>query len=276
MKSSLIRISVICIALLFLSVCFSAFSSFMTTTPNSASNFTTQSDIVFLNAKESHFTNLEQTASDTATVHGVNENQTIPLTSASGSQYNVTFTESGLPSGTDWVAILNGTMLGSMGNTIEFAEPNGSYSFSVQTVNYTGSLRSGTVVVYGHPVNVSITFTKGVKMGYLSGSLKPSDAQIGIYVNMSLVTYKENNGTYNISLSPGTYRVSIYAPGYVTYSSVVTINSSAVTHLDITSMTPMDEPGPIGLVVIMVAIISVVSLTVYVILNERSRRRKRN
>ncbi len=74
--------------------------------------------------------------------------------------YTVTFTESGLPSGTTWSVTLAGTTKSSSTNTITFSEPNGSYSFTVGSVNgYTASPSSGTINVNGANVNQAITFT---------------------------------------------------------------------------------------------------------------------
>ena len=45
----------------------------------------------------------------------------------SESFYSVTFTESGLPPGTQWMVTLNGTPQASTTNSIAFSEPNGLY-----------------------------------------------------------------------------------------------------------------------------------------------------
>ncbi|MCI4434872.1 MAG: S8/S53 family peptidase, partial [Thermoplasmata archaeon] len=50
--------------------------------------------------------------------------------------YTVTFTESGLPSGTMWyVNLSNGQSFSLTTNTITFNEPNGTYSYTIATVN---------------------------------------------------------------------------------------------------------------------------------------------
>ena len=45
--------------------------------------------------------------------------------------YTVTFTETGLPSGTNWSIVLEGTAQASTSSTITFTEPNSTYSFTV-------------------------------------------------------------------------------------------------------------------------------------------------
>jgi len=75
--------------------------------------------------------------------------------------YTVTFTESGLPSGTTWyVNLSNGQSYSGTGTTITFNEPNGSYSYTIATVNkiYAPSQSSGTFTVNGANVNIGITF----------------------------------------------------------------------------------------------------------------------
>lgn len=77
----------------------------------------------------------------------------------SGKTYEVTFTESGLPSGTSWSVTLSGTLQSSAGTTIDFSEPNGTHSFSVGSVGvFDPTPSTGNVTVSGLPVNEQITF----------------------------------------------------------------------------------------------------------------------
>lgn len=76
--------------------------------------------------------------------------------------YNVTFTESGLPTGTTWaVASGNSTtenVTTASGGSIVWQVESGSYPFSVPDTWYQPTPASGTVVVGAANVNVSITF----------------------------------------------------------------------------------------------------------------------
>jgi len=75
-------------------------------------------------------------------------------------KYTVTFTESGLPSGTSWSVTLNGNTESSTTNTITFSVPNGTYSYTIGSVSgYTVSPSSGNITVNGVSVNQAITFT---------------------------------------------------------------------------------------------------------------------
>ena len=76
------------------------------------------------------------------------------------SYYNITFTESGLPSGTTWYVTLNGTTESSTTSTIVFSEINGIYTYSIANVSgYTVSPLSGSVTVQGKNATQSVTFT---------------------------------------------------------------------------------------------------------------------
>jgi parallel beta-helix repeat protein len=75
--------------------------------------------------------------------------------------YSVTFTESGLPSGTSWNVTFNGTTSSSSSSTITFTGVNnGTYSYTVgSAAGYTASPSTGSVTVNGADVNQQITFT---------------------------------------------------------------------------------------------------------------------
>ena len=74
--------------------------------------------------------------------------------------YTVKFTESGLPSGTQWSVTMNGNSVSSSNQTAAFAVTNGSYSYSVSSVNgYSLNRASGTVNVSGSGVTLSMTYT---------------------------------------------------------------------------------------------------------------------
>ncbi|MGC9167250.1 MAG: hypothetical protein ACP5GR_06405, partial [Thermoplasmata archaeon] len=64
-----------------------------------------------------------------------------------GLNYNITFLEKGLPANTKWyVNLSNGQSFSSTTNTITFSEPNGTYSYTIATVNknYAPNPSSGT------------------------------------------------------------------------------------------------------------------------------------
>jgi hypothetical protein len=73
-------------------------------------------------------------------------------------EYSVSFTETGLPSGTSWSVTLNGSPQSSAGPSINFVEPNGSYVFTVGSVPGYTVAPEGNVTVQGASVSVPVTF----------------------------------------------------------------------------------------------------------------------
>jgi parallel beta-helix repeat protein len=74
--------------------------------------------------------------------------------------YTVSFTESGLPTGTTWYVTLGTETLSSSLSTIGFLVENGTYAFTVgSSVGYIPAPSSGQKVVNGSPLNVAIDFT---------------------------------------------------------------------------------------------------------------------
>jgi uncharacterized repeat protein (TIGR02543 family) len=75
--------------------------------------------------------------------------------------YNVTFTQSGLASGTNWTINLNGNIQSSTNDTVTFSGlSSGTYGYSITTPsNYIcGSATTGSVTVSGANVNKPVTF----------------------------------------------------------------------------------------------------------------------
>jgi len=74
-------------------------------------------------------------------------------------KYPVTFTESGLPSGTTWSVSLGNQTMSSSNNTIIFSEYNGTYSYSIPAISgLYPSPNSGYVTVAGNPLSLAINF----------------------------------------------------------------------------------------------------------------------
>ncbi len=101
-------------------------------------------------------------ASGTVTVTGAAKTVAVSFVAIPRGSYVVTFTETGLPLGTNWSVTLNGTTHSSTGNVLLFTEPNGSYSFAVGAVaGYTATPLSGSVTVSGTGVAQTVAFASG-------------------------------------------------------------------------------------------------------------------
>lgn len=106
----------------------------------------------------------------TLTVDGASVSESISF--APVSFYQVTFTESGLPSGAFWSVQLSGGgwhgfgWNGSTTDMVNFTVPNGTFGFSISPVwasgqQYVPSPQYGSVTVNGAAVSVSVTFSPG-------------------------------------------------------------------------------------------------------------------
>jgi DNA-binding beta-propeller fold protein YncE len=99
-------------------------------------------------------------ASGPVTVNGGPESIPILFTATPPGDYSVTFTETGLPTGTSWSVTFNATPSASTTSSIGYTVPDGSYSFTVGTVTgYTPTPASGPVTVNGGPQAIPIVFT---------------------------------------------------------------------------------------------------------------------
>jgi len=132
--------------------------------------------------------------------------------------YAVTFSESGLPTGTDWAVTVGSTTVSSVTPTVILYLANGSYSYDLNAVpGYRANVSSGTITVTGAPVTVKVRFSVTkytftvAETGLASGTKwcvnltpGPSECSTG-----STVKFHEPNGTYSylIAVVPG-YRIT--------------------------------------------------------------------
>ena len=139
------------------------------TTFNGTTNSSTTGLITFTSINGSYSYNISSIAgytisplSGSVNVEGKNVTVNITFTQVKVTvrKYTITFSESGLPSGTSWSVTLNGTKESSTTDTISFSEPNGSYSYSVSNVTgYSVSPSLGSITVKSGSVSKPITYT---------------------------------------------------------------------------------------------------------------------
>ena len=100
-------------------------------------------------------------------------------------QYSVTFTESGLPTGTYWFITVNGSKESSTSSSITFSEVNGTYSYTVGTVSgYNVSNPLGKATVSGTSLNITITYTNTTNIKASSFTISPMEeyGAIGVMI----------------------------------------------------------------------------------------------
>ena len=163
----------------------------------------------------------------------------ISTSSASSNKYAVTFTETGLPSGTTWyVNLSNGVDSGAItGTSYTFSLTNGTYPYTVSNVSgYSVSPSSGSITVTGKSFNQAITFTPTTKsVSKYTVTFTESGLPSGTtwYLNLSngqkfssttdIISFSEPNGTYSYTIG----NVSGYSPS--PSSGSISINGTNVS-----------------------------------------------
>lgn len=153
--------------------------------------------------------------------------------------YSVRFSEQGLPTGTPWSVLVNGTSRFSSGTLVSLQLPNGSYVYSVpEASSYTATPAIGSFSVAGNNSVQVIVFRP--LPATLSGAVHPGT--LSLFVNDTLVTVAPD-GSYSIQLKPGTYNISAKLTGYFPYSQIVTVTPGDTIQLNIT-LRPMPHTAP--------------------------------
>ncbi|MGP8071537.1 MAG: ABC transporter substrate-binding protein [Thermoplasmata archaeon] len=176
--------------------------------------------------------------------------------------YSVTFTESGLPSGTTWyVNLTGGPFLNSTTGTIEFLEPNGSFDYSAASSDktYAPTPPGGSFEVSGASVSVSATFQLvAYSVTFTEAGLAPGAEW---WVDLSGQNTSSTASSLTTSLANGTYSYTASAPGYSTQLGSVSVQGppSAPVPLAFVSSTttsgpPILEYVAVGVVIAAVAI----------------------
>ena len=148
-------------------------------------------------------------------------------------KYTVTVTETGLPTGTTWyVNLTNGASYSSNTNTIMFQAINGTYDYTVASMNkdYAPVTSSSTFTVNGKPVSVSVTFKAVTYTVTVTETGLPTGTTW--YVNITGHDSGAITGTsYSFSLTNGTYSYTIGSnnTNYNANGSRVIINGHSKT-----------------------------------------------
>ncbi|MEM0140671.1 MAG: hypothetical protein QXN66_01355 [Thermoplasmatales archaeon] len=147
--------------------------------------------------------------------------------------FNVTFNQSKLPGGIRWyVNLSNGESFSSVSNEIRFTETNGTYNYSISTVNkiYRPSPYSSSFIIDGisrslqvifYIVTYPVTFTEtGLVNGTLWSIMINNLTRIS---TNSTITFRLYNGTFQYSIQP--------LSGFSTnqYNGNISLNGYSVT-----------------------------------------------
>jgi hypothetical protein len=149
--------------------------------------------------------------------------------------YSVTFSVGGLRSPSSWSVSMAGHSKTSTGALIEFALPNGTYSYNVTTTqsNTTVAPAAGTLQVTGIPLNISVRFTQPTAALYsvtFTQYTLPPDTPWSVWYDWGYTLTWGNeiiaqfpNGTYPFTVTP--------EPGYIPTpaSGSVNVTGSNIT-----------------------------------------------
>ncbi|MFZ1022987.1 MAG: hypothetical protein WAN87_02485 [Thermoplasmata archaeon] len=151
----------------------------------------------------------------------------------SGPSYNVTFSESGLPSGSagvfagvSWSVTLGGSTQSSTSSAIVFSEQNGTYSFSASAAGFLPVPVSGSITVAGAAKAQLITFT-ALAAGSYTVTYTESGLTTGTSWSVTLngsqlaatsttILFTEKNGSYSYTVGAVTGYNAAPASGSIT------------------------------------------------------------
>ncbi len=151
--------------------------------------------------------------------------------------YQLNFTESGLPVGSTWQIIVNGSLHNVSGKYINIAVDNGtliSYSVHNGTAYYTSN-GNGYLKVSG---NATLNFIF-YHYAYLVGNVLPSSS--AITVNGKIITV--SNGHFNVTLVGGSYEIVVTDGGYTSSYRNITLQPGQTYSLNIS----LNRTGSSGL-----------------------------
>jgi ice-binding like protein len=203
-------------------------------------------------------------SSGSVTVSGGSASQLIAFAAGTSGTYPLTFTSSGLVSGTSWTVTVNGVLKTSTTGTVQFREANGTYGYTIGgATDYTAIPAAGRVAVIGSDVTqvivfaslngvqaYTVTFTEtGLAAGTnwsvtLKGVAQPSAS--------STLVFTELNGTnaFTVGASSG-YAVSPSSGNLTTHGAAA---SQALTFTPSggggSSGTPTWEWALLGLIIV--------------------------
>lgn len=167
-------------------------------------------------------------SSGSVTINGSNVTINVSFTLVT---YDITFTENGLPSGTSWfLNFTDGRSFSSGGTEILVLEPNGTYSFSVETSNKQYSASGGSFVVKGKSLQEMISFSLvEYPVVFVESGLLGGLPWTVVFGNATKVSTNESvfdvpNGTYHFTVST----ISGFKAN--TYADSITVNGSSIIY----------------------------------------------
>lgn len=160
--------------------------------------------------------------------------------------FAVTLTETGLPAGTPWSAVLNGVNESSVTSSITFAVANGTYAYTVNGVaNFRAAPGSGNLTVRGGPQRIPVVYAHTLYSIVFDEVGLPGGTSWIVSLNgvnasspSSLITFAAANGTFRYLIGS----IDGYAPADP--SGTVTVHGSSLTVSVVFSSSVLPRPSP--------------------------------
>lgn len=169
--------------------------------------------------------------------------------------YEISVVESGLPPGTVWNVTLNGQNFTSYNSSIDFQLTNGTYTYSVQSVEgFNCTSPNGTFVVSGEGRSVNLNFVLMVPFTFIELGL-PSRAHWSVYIGGKF--YNSSSSFISIYLPNGSYTYVVILPsGYETSAPAgrVDWNNTVVI---VNANSPIRNAVEISVLIAMLALITI-------------------
>lgn len=152
--------------------------------------------------------------------------------------YQLLFSATGLPTGAPWSVTVGGQGFPGTAASIAVAEPNGTYTFTVEAGPlYAADPGNGVLNVTGSDQGQVIGFS--LRPGYLTGGLSPSAATLEV----AGLAQPTSGGAFNLSLPPGVYTVRAYLAGFTNFTTNATVTAGNRTVVSIVLHQLPPSPG---------------------------------
>ena len=169
--------------------------------------------------------------------------------------YSVTFTETGLSSGTTWY--INGSMNNhSSSSVMTFHLTNGSYSFIATNLSsyYTSSIHYN-IDINGKNVTETVTYDH---YAYITGKVSPNNANVTINGKIISLTA---TGSFNITVTAGSYDLVISEKGYHSYYDNLSVSNGKTENVSF-DLKKISSPGLSGAVIDAIVIGAIAAVAV--------------
>lgn len=145
--------------------------------------------------------------------------------------YNVTFTESGLPNSTEWwVNLTNHQTSKSSTNFVSFSEPNGTYDYTIATMDKMYTSVGGSLAVKGIMVSETVSFTLVIYSVTFTETGLPIGPEWWVNVTGHVLN-GSTPATIAMNLSNGTYPYTVATTdkSYRSLGGVFTVSGASVS-----------------------------------------------